>query len=232
MKIYSNEKLIKRNNRAGNITSLLSIAILGVGMFFSFKDKDGTYLPLTFTALIVGFLLFQVGNYFTNRWGKSPRPDEKLSLALKGLDEKFTLYHYQTSVSHLLVGPAGIFCLLPYNQPGMITYDAIKDRWKQSGGNFFLKTFGGDSMGRPNLDSKYALIDILKYFEKKGVDLGAYTPEPIIVFTNDKAYVFTEESPVNAVTAEKLKEFIRKRTKTNVVSAQLIKVIQESINPI
>ncbi|EKD88555.1 MAG: hypothetical protein ACD_34C00470G0005, partial [uncultured bacterium] len=58
MKIISNDKLIKRNTRVGNITSLASVAVLGVGMYFSFKDVDGKYLPLTFSSLIVGFLLF------------------------------------------------------------------------------------------------------------------------------------------------------------------------------
>ncbi len=92
MKVISDDKLIKRNKTIGNILSLASIAILGIGMFFSFKDKDGTYLPYTFGALIIGFLLFQVGNFYMNKWGKSPRPDEKLSQALKGFGrELFSL---------------------------------------------------------------------------------------------------------------------------------------------
>ena len=41
MKIYSNDKLIKRNKTIGNVLSLGSIAILGTGMFLSFKDNDG-----------------------------------------------------------------------------------------------------------------------------------------------------------------------------------------------
>jgi hypothetical protein len=196
MKIISNEKLIKRNSIIGNVLSLSSIAILGVGMFFSFKDKEGIYLPITFSALIVGFLLFQVGNFFMNRWGKPPRPDQKLSQALKGLDDKYTLYHYQTDISHLLIGPGGIFSLLPYNQTGNITYDSLKGRWKQSGGNFFLKTFGGESLGKPDLDSRYAVSDIQKFLTKKNINLGDYVPESVIVFTNDKATVMVEDSPI------------------------------------
>jgi hypothetical protein len=215
MKVYSDEKLIKRNKVVGNVLSLGSIAILGAGMFLSFKDKDGTYLPYTFAALIVGFLLFQVGNFYMSKWGKSPRPDEKISQALKGLDGNYSLYHYKSTVSHLLVGPAGIFALLPYNQPGVIEYNADRNRWKQSGGNFFLKTFGGESLGRPELDAKYAIGDLVKGLAKLEIDPGSYTPQSIIVFTNPKAVIKSEESPVPAVTQEKLKEYIRKQVKGN-----------------
>ena len=215
MKVISDEKLIKRNKVIGNVLSLASIAILGAGMFLSFKDKDGSYLTYTFAALIVGFLLFQIGNFYMAKWGKSPRPDEKLSQALKGLDGNYSLYHYKSMVSHLLVGPAGIFALLPYNQPGIIEYNPERNRWKQTGGNFFLKTFGGESLGRPELDAKYAFGDLVKGLAKSGVDVVNYTPQSIIVFTNPKAVVKSDGSPVIALTQEKLKEYIRKQVKVN-----------------
>ena len=231
MKIISNDKLIKRNSRIGNITSLSSVAVLGVGMYFSFKDVDGKFLPLTFSSLIVGFLLFQIGNYYMNRFGKPPRPDQKLSTALKGMDDKYTLYHFTTNIPHLLVGPSGIYCLMPYNQPGTISYNTTKNRWKQSGGNFFLKTFGGDSLGRPDLDANYAVSDITKFFEKKGVNLGTTTPESILVFVNDKATVNAEGFSGGAVTADKLKEFIRKRAKTSPLAPELLASISSKLDP-
>lgn len=230
MKIVSNDKLIKRNTRIGNITSIGSVAVLGIGMYFSFKDVDGKYLPLTFSSLIVGFLLFQIGNYYMNRFGKPPRPDQKLSAALKGMDDKYTLYHFTTNIPHLLVGPSGIFCLLPYNQPGTIAYNATKNRWKQSGGNFFLKTFGGDSLGRPDLDANYAVGDITKYFEKKGVSLGTTVPEPILVFVNDKATLNSEGYTGGAVTSDKLKEYIRKRAKIAPLAPELLASISEKLD--
>lgn len=231
MKIVSNDKLIKRNTRIGNITSLASVAVLGIGMYFSFKDVDGKYLPLTFSSLIIGFLLFQIGNYYMNRFGKPPRPDQKISAALKGMDDKYTLYHFATNIPHMLVGPGGLYCLLPYNQPGTIAYNAAKNRWKQTGGNFFLKTFGGDSLGRPDLDANYAVTDITKYFEKKGIDLGTTVPEAILVFINDKATINAEGYSGGAVTADKLKEYIRKRAKNSPLSPELLSSISKTLDP-
>jgi hypothetical protein len=229
MKIYSNEKLIKRNKTLGNVLSLASIAILGTGMFFSFKDKDGTYLPYTFAALIVGFLLFQVGNYFMNRWGKSPRPDEKIAQALKGLDSNYSLYQYTTPIPHLLVGPAGVFTILPYNQPGVIRYDNNRGRWKQTGGNFFLKAFGGENLGRPELDAKYSVSDVSKYLTKLDVNLGGYIPQSVIVFTNPKSVIEAEGSLTAVVTQDKLKEYIRKQVKVNSIPAELITKVKNKI---
>ena len=230
MKIISNDKLIERNHKIGNIISIASVVILGVGMFYSFQDKDGSYLTLTFSALIVGFILFQISTYYVNRFGKPPRPDQKLTQALKGLDDKYSLYHYMGGVSHLLVSPVGIYILLPYNQVGAISYNAEKGRWKQSGGNFFLKTFGGESLGRPDLDASYAINDLTRFCNKNGINLGDSTPETILVFINDKATVNTEGFEGLAVPAAKLKEAIRKNAKTKSVPTQIIDELQKKLD--
>jgi hypothetical protein len=227
MKIISNEKLIKRNGRLGNILSIVSLVVLGAGMFLSFRDKDGALLPYTFGALILGFLTFQIGNFYMSKWGKSPRPDEKLSSALKGLDDKYTLYHYSTAASHLLLGPAGLICLIPLGQGGTLTYDEKKDRWKQSGGNWFMKTFGGENLGKPENEARYSVSDLERYLEKKGIKIDNYEPEAILVFTNEKATVETQGSPLLATTAAKLKEVIRKKSKENPLSPEKLKEIEE-----
>jgi len=229
MKIYSDEKLVKRNKVIGNVLSLGSLAILGIGMFLSFKDNSGTYLPFTFGSLIVGFLLFQVGNFYMAKWGKSPRPDELITQSLKGLDGNYSLYHYKTSISHLLVGPSGVFALLPYNQPGLITYNPDRNRWKQSGGNFFLKTFGGESLGRPDLDAKYASQDLERLLAKIDVNVEKNTQKSILVFTNPKAELNAEGSEIPAIPLEKLKDYIRKQTKSNPLSPEFISRINAKL---
>jgi hypothetical protein len=222
MKIYSNEKLIKRNNRLGQIASILSLIVLGVGMYFSFRDTEGNYIALTFGALIIGFLIFQFGNYYLSRWGKSPRPDELITAALKGLDDRYSLYHYVTPLFHLLVGPTGVYALLPYNQAGRLYYDEQRNRWRQKGGNAFLKLFGNEGLGRPDMEAKYAQSDLVNYVKKLGLDPAPLTDNVIIVFTNAKADSSIENSPSFAVTGEKLKEFLRKKMKENPVSVEWI----------
>lgn len=230
MKIFSNDKLIKRNRRIGNITSLLSLLILGGGMVLSFQDKDGSLLAYTFGSLILGFLLFQVGNFYMSKWGKSPRPDERLNSALKGLDDRYSLYHFYTPISHLLIGPAGVLCLVPYQQAGTVRYDADKNRWKQVGGNFFMKAFGGERIGRPEKEVNFTIEDAVHYFKRTGINLEPYKPEAIMVFTNPNVTLQADESEIPAVTAEKLKEFLRKKSKTNTLPGEISRKIEESIS--
>mgnify|MGYP000957941744 CR=1 FL=1 len=230
MKVISNDKLIKRNGKIGNISSLVSIVILGIGMYFSFTDKDGSYLPYTFGALIIGFLLFQVGNYYMSKWGKSPRPDELLTSALKGMDDKYTLYHYATPVSHLLIGPAGVICLVPMNQAGTIIYDPDKKRWRQKGGSFFLRTFGGENIGRPDNEIKYTVEDANKFLTKNEIKIAPFEPEPLLVFTNPKTTLEAEEYPYTAMLAPKLKEYLRKKAKEKPFSLDTVKEIETKIS--
>jgi hypothetical protein len=222
MKIYSNEKLIKRNGKLGNYLSIGALVILGVGFYFTFKGQSTFNLILTYTCLIVGFLVFQLGNFYMNRWGKSPRPDELLTTALKGLDDKYSLYHFTTGISHLLVGPAGIIALLPYDQGGTLTYDEKKNTWKQKGGNFFLRVFGSEGLGKPLSEAKYVKQDLDKYLGKLGVDSPEKKTSVLLVFTNGKATVHGEGSPIQYTTAAKLKDYLRNKAKENPANTDVV----------
>ena len=121
MNIFRNDKLIKRNSLIAQVSMLTGLAVLGIGMYFSFKTPDNYRLSLG--ALLLGFLLSQVGIFFSNRWGRRPRQDELLDAALKGLDKRYSLYHYTSPVNHLLVSPSGIWVLMPYYRRGTISYE-------------------------------------------------------------------------------------------------------------
>ncbi|HLO33891.1 MAG TPA: hypothetical protein VK249_32390, partial [Anaerolineales bacterium] len=107
MKIIKNEKLIKRNATIGNWTTLAALAVLGLGMYISFVRTE--LFAYSLIALVLGFTLTQIGMYMGSKFGRSPRPDERLDAGLKGLQNEFVMYHYTTPASHLLVGPAGVW---------------------------------------------------------------------------------------------------------------------------
>src|SRR3990172_287087 len=101
MKSIKNEKLIKRNGVLGQWISIVALLVLGLGMYISFARPE--LFGYSIGALILGFVLTQVGMYLGNRWGRSPRPDEKIDASLKGLQNDFTIYHFTAPASHLLV---------------------------------------------------------------------------------------------------------------------------------
>jgi phosphotransferase system glucose/maltose/N-acetylglucosamine-specific IIC component len=227
MRIVSNTKLIKRNKKIGQFLTIGALLVLAIGLYFSFTQPE--QITITFGALLFGFLMTQIGIYFGNRWGRSPRPDELLTSGLKGLEDKYTLYHYVTDIPHALIGPAGIIALIPVSVGGTIIYDESKNRFRQKGGNLYLKIFGQEGLGRPEVDAQYTTADLAKFLKKKFPDLEIPDIQPILVFTNPKAKLETGDSPIPALSLEKLKDFIRKKGKEKPVALSLIQQIQKGL---
>ncbi len=228
MKIIKNEKLIARNSKIGQFTSLGALAVLGVGMYISFQKPELFYYSIA--ALIVGFMMTQVGMFFTNRWGRTPRPDEQLDASLKGLPGDTTIYHYVAPVSHLLVGPAGIWILMPFHQRGKVTYE--KNRWRLSGGGFmqaYMTIFGQEGIGRPDLELENHIESLKKYFSKK-MD-GDEVPEikGILVFTSDQIEIDAAEAPLPALQIKKLKEFVRQKSKEQSLGSLMLQKITSAL---
>ncbi len=179
MNIYRNEKLIKRNGRIAQIGLIVTLAVLVGGMILSFQRPD--QILFAYGLLLVGFVLFQITIYFQNRWGRKPRPDTLLDSALKGLDKKFSLYHYLSPVSHLLIGPTGIWVLLPYYQRGTISFS--NGRYQQKGRNLYWKIFGQEGLGRPELEIANAKSSIDKFVQEKFPDQALPPADALMVFT-------------------------------------------------
>jgi hypothetical protein len=212
MKSIKNEKVIKRNSQIGQWTSLAALVVLAAGMYIAFTKPQ--LFSYSLGALMAGFILSQVGMYFGNRWGRSPRPDEKIDAGLKGLPGDFTVYHYVAPVSHLLVGPAGLWVLLHYHQRGKMTF--AKNRWRNSGGGFlqgYMKIFGQEGIGRPELDAESEVFTVKKFLAKY-MDEGEI-PEinPIMVFTGDDVEIEANDSPIPAMKPKQLKDYLRQKTK-------------------
>jgi hypothetical protein len=210
MIIVRNEKLITRNTRIGQYSSILAILILAGGMYLSFRDQEQIIYSLI--ALIAGFTLSQIGIFYTNRFGKTPRPDQELDAALKGLDDQYTLYHYQSPVSHLLIGPAGIWILMPFTQKGKIIYNERRGNWKKLGGNFYLRFFAQDGLGKPEGE----LLSCVKRIKKvltKIPELEIPEIQAALIFVNENAEVEADNAPYPTIHARQLKKFIRKEAK-------------------
>lgn len=226
MKLILDEKIIKRNTAIGRYASLVALLILGGGMYVTFAYPD--MITVSFGALLVGFLLSQFGIYFGNRWGRHPRVDERITQALKGISKDHNLYHYTAPVSHLLVGPAGVWIIEPYYQRGTITYE--KGRWRQKGGGFllaYLKIFAQEGIGRPDIEIESDTESMKKFLAK---ELGEENVPPIkavLVFTDDRTDLQIEDAPHPAMKVGELKEFLRKAAKSDPLPTPDFKRVQE-----
>jgi len=226
MRIITDPQKIKRNSKIGLYTSLASLVLLVAAVILTF-NSDPRMVSYSFFAMIAGLILSQIGVYFANRWGKSPRIDERITQSLKGLDDRYTLYHYTTPVPHLLTGPAGIWVIVPQYQAGTITYDNNRNRYRQKGVGFFARFVGQESLGRPDLEAKAYQEEFEKFLKKSLEDGSVPQINTIIVFTNPKAIVQVQNSPIPTLHVEKLKDFVRRKSKEQAVSMDLIRQVGE-----
>ncbi|MGA2490518.1 MAG: hypothetical protein ABSF99_10120 [Anaerolineales bacterium] len=229
MKTVTNIKLIKRNAKIGQYLSFAALAVLGIGLYISFKMPDKFAYSLA--ALLIGFLMSQVGINFTNRWGRNPRPDDIIDKSLKGLGREFTIYHYVTPVSHLLVGPSGLWAIMPYFLSGTVAYD--KNRWRVKGGGFlqsYMRLFGQENIGRPDLESQ-AEIDSAKRYLTRVLPEGTEIPpiRTILLFANPKVELKVENAPIPAMLPKDLKDFLRQESKEKAISDGMLSTIRAAL---
>ena len=234
MRIVKNEKYIQRNSKIGLWCSNIGLLLVLVPMFFYVQAMMGSDVEaLNFTLFaptVIGVVLSQIGVYLGNRFGRSPRTDERLDAGLKGLPGEFTLYHYSTPVSHLLVGPAGLWVLLPYFQRGDVSYS--NNRWRMAGGGAlqkYMRVFGQESLGRPELDAEGEIQSLRKHLQKQLTDEQLPTVRAALVFTSDDVRINADGAPLPALKLKQLKDFIRQRSKERSVDSLTLEKIREAL---
>lgn len=227
MKIISNQKKINRNIKIAQYTGIAAMVILVAGFIASIRYQDEVLISLG--ALIAGFVLSQISIRMSHRFGRTARPDQVLSDALKGLDDRYSLYHYTAPCNHLLVGPAGVFVLLPFHNAGRILYNKKRKEWVRKGGSLFMKVFSMDTIGRPSYEIEIERSKIQKHLQKIA-DFDPPAVEGALVFYHDEVEVDAEDAPYPTMHALTLKKFIRKRAKSpQAISLIDVNTIQNSL---
>ena len=209
MKLVINEKLIKKNKTIGQVTTFASLAVLAIGLVFAF-GKDMTKILYSYIALIIGFVLSQVGMYFSTRFGRSPRFDELFKGAFEKLRHEYTFYVYSSPVPFLLLGPCSIWVPIPLTASGKISYE--NGKWKQQGGNFMMKLFGQEGVGRPVQEVSANTAVIRKYLADKGIP-EEEQPEikhVMVVLMKNTIVGEISEAPIPVVNLEDLKRSVRR----------------------
>ena len=133
------------------------------------------------------------------------------------------MYHYTTPVSHLLVGPAGVWVMMPYHQRGQAMFK--KNRWRLSGGGFvqsYMRIFGQEGLGRPDIEIDNEIRSLKKHLSKKMDESEIPEINALMVFTDDTVEIDGEGSPVPAMKLKQVKDFMRQKAKEKKLSAETL----------
>jgi len=172
----------------------------------------------------------QIGMYMGNRWGRSPRPDELIDTALKGLPGDYTIYHFSTPVPHLMVGPAGVWALIPYRQRGVLTYQ--KNRWRLGGGGFmqsYMSLFGQEGIGRPDLESESEIRNLVRHLAKNLDEHEIPRVQAALVFWNEQVDIQVEDAPLPALKIKQLKDFMRQKAKEKPIGQMQLSAVKAAL---
>ena len=233
MKIIKDEKLIKRNGSIGGWSLGIAMVLMGGGLYLNFtrtSTSDIRSLYIMVTAFVLGYILMLIAMYLGNRFGGNPSVDKKIDSALKGLPGDYTIYHHKAPASHLLVGPAGIWVLIPYHQRGIMTF--TKNRWRIKNGGFsqsYMSIFGLEGIGRPDLQAENEINTVKKQLAKSPSEIDISKIQAALLFTNEQMEIQVEDAPLPALKIKQLKDFIRQKAKEKPISQTQLAAIKSAL---
>ncbi len=125
MQHYINQGLVRRNRSLGRWMMFGGLGASLIAVVISFVAP--LYIFIALGLMLAGGLISQIGTALYNRFGRSPRLDELIDESLKGLDDRFGLFHYLLGSRHVILGPSGALAIIPRAERGEITFE--DGRW-------------------------------------------------------------------------------------------------------
>jgi hypothetical protein len=217
VKVIRNEPYIEKRSKIGRYVSLAGLAVLLAGMLITLFRPQ--YMQISFICLLIGFVFSQVGIYYGNRFVRADRPDETLTRALKGLDDRWHLYHYQLPTPHVLLGPDACYVLSVQQQSGQVS--AHGNKWKQAlGWRRILAWMSQESIGNPAQTAQMEVESLQRYLHKKLPDLQVPLT-PVIVFSSPTVELDVSDTPAPVVHVKQLKEWLRGNGKSGKLASNV-----------
>jgi hypothetical protein len=178
----------------------------------------------SFACLGIGFIAAQIGSYNQRRFNRPPRPDERLAKALKGFDDRYSLYSWMLPAAYVFLGPTGVYTFALREQGGQVTNAG--DKWKHKGSKLgFLLAFSNEGIGNPTLDAQSDAAKMEKYIAQHRPDV-AVEVQPLALFINPQVKLDLKSPTIPAVKPDQLKTLLRSRTKDNRLDPAALQQLQ------
>ena len=208
MVVIRDEDRIARLKKLSQITSTAGFLFLAGGFILLFLDNPNRILYQTL-ALILGWLIAQIGMYLSHRYARSPRPDEVLDESVKPVAKDGRMYHFILPAPHVLLSKAGPIVFVLKYQTGHISAEG--DKWKQSGVGL-RKYFGQEGLGNPSKEADRLVSAMANYIRKNAPEIEEVPMAPLIVFTTKNIKSLdVKNSSIPAMHYGKLKGFLRQQ---------------------
>ncbi|NIS81513.1 MAG: hypothetical protein GTO14_15220 [Anaerolineales bacterium] len=210
MRHFKSDRLISRNSGLAKGMLYTGLGVLVVSLVFSLVQRENVTQPVILA--IIGLMLSQIGMPLYNRWARRPRMDEIFDAALKGLDNRYALFHYALGTNHALVGPAGIFALIPRIEEGEISFSEGK-WWRQVENPGFLRRAGKKEIKNIAKEAAGEMRALERTLKRIFPDQRETYLDAIVVFLHKDADVKVVDSPIVSTHIKKIKNVVRRLPK-------------------
>ncbi len=244
MRVYANNKLIAKKGVFGRRLSMAGLIILGLGMLASFAPSiiqkwiasqnplaqtpfvqwvfKGGWVYLSMVALILGFILGQIGNHYMRRYLRPLRPDMIIAKALKAFDDRNRLYVWSSPADLVFAGPAGIFAIATNDTAGKITLHNGKVQTPFSFKKI-LFFFGAEGTGRPLDEARLGAEKLSEWLTENLGEEASQIVQPLVVFTSDKADLTVEDADMPVLQYKQLKSYLRTQLRSKPINKSTLR---------
>jgi hypothetical protein len=207
MQLVANQQLVKNRVRLGLGFHIGALAVFALGLVLSMQI-DARELPIaSWAAILLGLVLYTLGQTQLRRWGPRHRQEEQLGKAIRALDDRYKLYAFLASSlpDYILVSPAGVHVLIVRQDAGQIS--CLRDQWNKGSGSRLMGLFG-PTFGNPSADATRQLHKIRALLAEYGMQ--DVPTSSLIVFTNPKAQLRVEGCSATITRDSKLEDVLRR----------------------
>ncbi|MGE3267325.1 MAG: hypothetical protein AB7P40_01165 [Chloroflexota bacterium] len=193
MHVVVNQKLITTRVRIASAAHIAALGVFALGLYISWTNPEPTLeqMGMAYAAIIIGLILYNVGQVFLRRYGPRMRQDGVLSRTLKGLDKRFTLVAFPSTKlpEYMIVGPSGVQIIVTRTHDGAIS--CRSNTWRRDPGSGLKRLtslFGGSPFGDPTQEAARGIAQVRAKLASAGIAEASQPPvDAIIAFTNPAA---------------------------------------------
>jgi hypothetical protein len=221
MRTTSNEEMVLRGSRLGQLASFFAMVMVFAGLIVSFTE----YRTMTFVLIACGVLMYTVGGRGQQQAAREPQFQRKLAEALSEFDDRYRVYHHVLPVDHVLLTPHGLFVLVLRGQDGRIR--CFKDKWvRDVTPRRVLRFFTEESLGNPTKEVREGEERLRKYIEEHVPEVKAEI-QGLVVFLNPQAHLEVTTASVPVLPLRRLKSYIRRASGPTELSPEVLSALTE-----
>jgi hypothetical protein len=224
MRTTSDEEIIARGGRVGQVANVMGLVMVLGGLLASFTP----WKVITVVLIVLGVVMYTIGNRGLEQATREPRLIQQLEEALKGFDDQYHLYNHLLPGDHVLATPHGLFVLVVKGVDGKIR--CYKDKWVRAVTlRRVLRFFTEESLGNPTKDARQQAEKVQKYIEEHDPELQVEV-QGLVVFANPEARLEITSPSVPVLPLRRLRRYIRRASQQREIAPETLAALTELLD--